>query len=854
VVAPAAAPNDYEITCGGAHVGFLNNGTAGLPGEPGAPGTQCYMERNEDIGGFDVKCLDGTVLGTVQDGLKGDKGDQGLQGLPGTGGGGGTSCTVIESSNKLYFVIDCGTGGSAAIAKAYCGTTAFNPQEEWCYDFGAAGPQIYTHEFGACVVRELIGGELVVSNIEIYEKVDYFCDNGNLVAVTGKGMCGPVVYDVDEYFCDQDTKVRQRCGDQSVAGTWKPNVTDAEADTDLRGVYNSTTHVCIYGTGANLGYSQLIAISTDVICADGETGPSTTHYCSWATQCDETSTNPNCDQTLGYVRTTGKLRPLYSCPAAGPNQTTVLYNPDKQFCWHPGRATAGVYTRGANNICNGKLAPPSDLGATFDYSDTDNWAKDIIGSTWEDRVANALISDGGACKYLGYDLGPSKSCGDQKREYTFFGQNGCTEGTSTCEEEAGNMVAGLFAIATQFCVLQTGQQTDPLASDHRYSEATVRNRTTYQWCLGPTELEALRLDTLTTLNPGMTNAQKTAKVLEHTAYSQDAYAIGPNEATTTHFCKVNGYAARKEACGTALVRWDVQACDKSGGAGRETVIERCGWDNKFPALDTDADVYPAAVATGGLDKANDPGGYRSDSQFCFEEVVTGTKILKYPVNLCGQMTYNNTQLCARPNHETNIGSGLGQPVRIPNAVCGTAVVPGTSVSTIGWTKTERATWSCTQPSALAVCPGDGTEDAWPTNAPDASQSPGACRQTNGSLGTACGAGLNVVLATAHASYGMCKADLTCAPGSATNPPVGAFVNTASDWGCFGTPACAGGTTEHPQSGLCTTNITCTPGDGTDGNAPKDLAQTSDGTTGWVCRGTICDGAATINAAGDECED
>jgi hypothetical protein len=633
-------------------------------------------------------------------------------------------------------------------------------------------------------------------------------------------------------------------------------VTDAEAVEDERGVYNTNTHICLVGTGENLGYSQLIAISSDVICSDG-TNSAATHYCSWATSCTgaENPANPNCDATLGYVRTTGTLKPLYTCLSATNGTSNAarpdLYNPDKEFCWHPGRATAGIYKRGASNICNGKLAPPSDLGATFDYADEDNW-----GSTGKASVPAILADDGGTCYYLGYDLGPSRSCNDQKRQYSYFGENGCTGATATCNGgvngDAGNETAGLFTVATQFCVLQTGVKAPNTVDNYRHSVATVFDRAAYQWCQpenletvpGATNsLKQLYNDTLTSANPGMTAAQKAAAVLAATTYVTDAYLKGATEAVTLYFCKSTGYAALKEACDAQTFNWEKQFCE--GNVGTRQVLNRCGYDNtgSKTAGGTEGELatqYPPALAVGGLTANSNPGYYSTETSFCFSDPTdavysitgalntAGTYKISYPIARCNGQVYTNQQACARPaSSATNIGSSLddaGKGRIIPNVTnTATSVVPNATTKQCGYNVTVGtapygasletwvfkgrevfpsdgvAVWSCNEPAAVITCPGtpSGSAGQWPTDAAVWAPLFSICAlNTTGSIGTSCETGTTPKpIGSVAEGFGKCMTDLDCTGAGAVGEYPSNMTFTPASWSCTGAVAsnCDGGT-------------------------------------------------------------
>jgi hypothetical protein len=306
----------YDILCGGAAVGQLKDGTAGAPG---AAGALCYMTPSTTVAGFDLICSDGTVLGTVQDGApgaQGPAGPQGPQGEPGEGGGGpGGSCTIGESADKLYYVINCGAGNTAQIAKAECGGVAYDPATQGC-----VGNSLFDNELtGVCLTKD--------DGLRVYVRSEEECYNGKLYSLTSDDLrrCASAPYDSSEEFCGTDNKVYALC------------LNTAESPTTSKpGTYNPATEFCgetlTNATASpNTWNRAKQTIGVAVQCFDARVKNKPTSTAAIETQ---------------YCENDGSFRTLLTCG-------TEKYNPREKVC-----ATGNkLQDRPAYSVCGGTAAP-----------------------------------------------------------------------------------------------------------------------------------------------------------------------------------------------------------------------------------------------------------------------------------------------------------------------------------------------------------------------------------------------------------------------------------------------------------------------------------------------------------------
>jgi uncharacterized protein (TIGR02145 family) len=95
-------------------------GPAGPAGADGANGTSCTVQSK--TGGYNVIC-GGENVGELLNGVPGQQGVQGASGV---------SCSIGPyAANSAYYTITCGSA-SEQFAKAWCGTTAYDPSEQTC--------------------------------------------------------------------------------------------------------------------------------------------------------------------------------------------------------------------------------------------------------------------------------------------------------------------------------------------------------------------------------------------------------------------------------------------------------------------------------------------------------------------------------------------------------------------------------------------------------------------------------------------------------------------------------------------------------------------------------------------------
>jgi hypothetical protein len=243
------------ITCGDASVGYLDNGTAGDPGAPGRNGLDyCYIAASATEGvAYDVFCGEGNLVGQLRNGADGapgpagpagPQGPEGPAGGEGPGGGGGTSCTVGETPDGLYFVINCGAGNSAQIAKALCGTTAYDPEKQFC----VAGELLDSDSYAYCLVYSTFaagafspaaGAAVPGGLLTYYDRKYSVCYNGKIYDKTDEanfrwcGGEGNIPYDKRDEFCVNDAATYDNCLSDGVV--WSTSTT---------GEYNPETQFC----------------------------------------------------------------------------------------------------------------------------------------------------------------------------------------------------------------------------------------------------------------------------------------------------------------------------------------------------------------------------------------------------------------------------------------------------------------------------------------------------------------------------------------------------------------------------------------------------------------------------------
>jgi uncharacterized protein (TIGR02145 family) len=146
----AAVAGGIDITCGGIPAGTLQPGTPGTPGAPGDPGVQgppggvgsadgCYLQPST-AGGYDAIC-GGQNMGPLV-----------------TGGPGGGCSVNPGSTGDPYYIFTCPGGATYEVAKAICGTIAYDPARYAC-DFtdviaGTGGPKIDSTKCGSTVISK----------------------------------------------------------------------------------------------------------------------------------------------------------------------------------------------------------------------------------------------------------------------------------------------------------------------------------------------------------------------------------------------------------------------------------------------------------------------------------------------------------------------------------------------------------------------------------------------------------------------------------------------------------------------------------------------------------------------------
>jgi hypothetical protein len=297
------------------------------------------MTPSATVAGFDVVCSDGTVLGTIQDGAQGPAGPagpQGPQGEPGEGGGGigGTSCTVSESVDGLYITVNCGANNSANLAKALCGTEAYNPATAFCYD----GLILASSVYGVC--------NAVIYNVNEYE---------GLICVPGedgiKGLknervvdyCGAIPFLWDNSFCLGGTNIEKRCKTTSYIA---PDTKDSE-----NGTYTAA-QFCGW-TGSSGSYTEAIEERTTARQCTWTTASSYEAYgvAKWTGNTATTGTSTT--GTFSYCDlVSGELKNSVLC---SPMASTTQYRTDYFHCLfeNVGDANKKLFDRTVYGDCSG---------------------------------------------------------------------------------------------------------------------------------------------------------------------------------------------------------------------------------------------------------------------------------------------------------------------------------------------------------------------------------------------------------------------------------------------------------------------------------------------------------------------
>jgi len=151
-----------DIICGGVPAGTLPPGQSA----PGTEGT-CTLLPATGANTYNVQC-NGAVVGQL--------------------GGAGSGCTILDNpTNSAYLTITCGSEVQE-LAKAMCGTTAYDPLK-WACDYSGAQPELKEHRCGTAP----------------YDPATQFCQAGS---VKVQPLCGP---GSEEYpatqFCQPTTGI-----------------------------------------------------------------------------------------------------------------------------------------------------------------------------------------------------------------------------------------------------------------------------------------------------------------------------------------------------------------------------------------------------------------------------------------------------------------------------------------------------------------------------------------------------------------------------------------------------------------------------------------------------------------------
>ena len=170
----AAVAGGIDITCGGVPAGTLQPGTPGTPGTPGVQGPPggvgsvdgCYLQPST-AGGYDAICA-GQNMGPIVSG--------------GVGGG----CSINPGNlGDPYYIFTCPGGATYQVAKAICGTIAYDPDRYACDYSDPSNPKIDASKCGSAVIDE----------------TTQFCQNA--ATSTVKYFCGPVTDTVRTYSASQ---------------------------------------------------------------------------------------------------------------------------------------------------------------------------------------------------------------------------------------------------------------------------------------------------------------------------------------------------------------------------------------------------------------------------------------------------------------------------------------------------------------------------------------------------------------------------------------------------------------------------------------------------------------------------
>ena len=384
----------FKVLCAGDSVGVLVNGVDGTNGSNGTNGKSAYELAVE--AGFE-----GTEAQWLA-ALKGDKGDAGDDGV---------SC-VLTDNNDGTVTVTCGAS-STTLFKAVCGTTAYDPAEQFCvggktYALCEGKTKDYDPTTHACgendIVVPLCGGK------PYYD--DQKCEEGVILTLCGdkddpkwhwyydstKAQClhsktlgdRDLVFDhipvgdgferqsdVDSmlYVYVSSTEVQKRayCGSakyvlsgapgyHGLRSTFTPAssavvysfVNDADSlftFSNLSGhLYNPETHFCDIPEGSNRLYGTIVEK------CDGEVFNTATHFCDYRENklysFKKIGTQIWMTQNLAYADSvaTPNLKGLWSCPgSAGAENLQNCEEYGMLYKWSAAMDIDGTYQSTLNN-------------------------------------------------------------------------------------------------------------------------------------------------------------------------------------------------------------------------------------------------------------------------------------------------------------------------------------------------------------------------------------------------------------------------------------------------------------------------------------------------------------------------
>ena len=222
----------FKVLCAGDSVGVLVNGVDGTNGKDGANGTDGTNGTNGKsayelavAAGFEgteaewlasLKGADGTNGTNGTNGTDGTNGTNGksayelaveagfegteaqwlaaLKGDKGDAGDDGVSC-VLTDNNDGTVTVTCGAS-STTLFKAVCGTTAYDPAEQFCADglvYDLCGDKVFDPTKQFCldeIVLDLCGEDT-------FDPAEKFCFEKQLY-----DFCGGEIYNPSKQFCD----------------------------------------------------------------------------------------------------------------------------------------------------------------------------------------------------------------------------------------------------------------------------------------------------------------------------------------------------------------------------------------------------------------------------------------------------------------------------------------------------------------------------------------------------------------------------------------------------------------------------------------------------------------------------